>query len=84
MFLEQKDTLDMGRPNAVVTSPNITLNDEQMANIQEEALKQLEKQRGEIRKRFALLQMDDCVFILGGYVVERKTISKQPPIHDYW
>lgn len=84
MFLDQIDTLDMGRPNAVVTSPNITLNDEQMANIQEEALKQLANQRDEIRKRFALLQMDDCVFILGGYVVDRKTISKQPPMHDYW
>lgn len=84
IFLEQKDTLDMGRPNAVVTSPNITLNDEQMNAMQEEALKQLEYQRGEFRKRFALLQMDDRVFILGGYIVERKTIRKQPPMYDYW
>ena len=84
MFIEQKDTLEMGRPNAVVTSPNINLNDEQMSRMQEEALKQLENQRGELRKRFAILQMDDRVFILGGYIVERKTISKQPPMYDYW
>jgi hypothetical protein len=72
IFLEQQDTLEMGRPNMVVTSPNIIIRDEQMSHMQDEALKRLQKQRNEIRKRFALMQMNDCVFILGGYVVERK------------
>jgi hypothetical protein len=74
----------MGRPNAVVTSPNITISDEQMSNMQDEALRKLQKQKNEIRKRFALIQMDDCVFILGGYVVDRKTGEKQAPKYDYW
>jgi hypothetical protein len=72
IFLEQQDTLEMGRPNMVVTSPNIIIRDEQMSHMQDEALKRLQKQRNEIRKRFALMQMNNCVFILGGYVVERK------------
>ncbi len=83
IFLEHKDTLEMGRPSAVVTSPNITINDKQMSNMQEEALRDLEKQRNEIRKRFALIQMNDRVFILGGYVVDRKTGEKKAPKCDY-
>lgn len=73
----------MGRPNAVVTSPNITLNDEKMINIQDETLRKLENDENEIRKRFALMQMDDYVFILGGYILERKTGEKKIPKCDY-
>ena len=73
----------MGRPNAVVTSPNIAINDKQMAAMQDEALRQLEKQGKEFRKRFALMQMDEAVFILGGYVLDRKTGEKKAPKCDY-
>lgn len=83
LFLEHKDTLDMGRPNAIVTSPNITINDEDMINKQEQALNKLENDENEIRKRFALMQMDDYIFILGGYIVDKKTREKKIPLHDY-
>jgi hypothetical protein len=73
----------MGRPNAVVTSPNITINDEQMMNMQDEALRKLQNDKNEIRKRFALMQMNDIVFILGGYIVDSKTGQKKVPKNDY-
>jgi len=73
----------MGRPNAVVTSPNITITDEQMMSMQDEALRKLQNDKNEIRKRFALMQMNDIVFILGGYIVDSKTREKKAPKNDY-
>ena len=84
IFLEHKDTLEMGRPSAIVTSPNITIDDKQMSDMQDKALRDLEEQKNEIRKRFALIQMNDCVFLLGRYVVDRKTRDKKAPKYDYW
>ncbi|CAF3416247.1 unnamed protein product [Rotaria socialis] len=82
-FQNQKETLEMGRPNAVVTSPNITINDNQMMHMQEKAIKQLHDEKKEIRKRYALMQMNDSVFILGGYIVDSKTGEKRVPNNDY-
>jgi hypothetical protein len=73
----------MGRPNAVVTSPNITINDNQMMHMQDEAIKKLDDEKKEIRKRYALMQMNDSVFILGGYIVDSKTGQKKVPNNDY-
>ena len=83
LFRNHQDTLEMGRPNAVVTSPNIIINDDQMIRMQNEALKKLENEKLEIRKRYALMQMNDSVFILGGYVVDAKTREKRAPKNDY-
>jgi hypothetical protein len=73
----------MGRPNAVVTSPNLTIVDEQMLSMQNVALSQLQNEKHEFRKRFALMQMNDGVFILGGYVVEPRTQTRALPANDY-
>jgi hypothetical protein len=83
IFQDQKDTLEMGRPNAVVTSPNITINDNQMMNMQDEAIRKLQEEKKEIRKRYALMQMNESVYILGGYIVDAKTGQKRPPKRDY-
>ncbi|CAF0988230.1 unnamed protein product [Rotaria sp. Silwood1] len=82
-FQNHKDTLEMGRPNAVVTSPNITINDDQMMHMQDDAIKKLKNEKKEIRKRYALMQMNDSVFILGGYIVDAKTGQKKAPENDY-
>lgn len=73
----------MGRPNAVVTSPNINLHDDEMAQIQDEALNKLGEERKEIRKRYALMQMNDGVFIFGGFVVDPETRERLAPKYDY-
>lgn len=79
----QKETLEMGRPTAVVSSPNITISDAQMMIMQDEAIRKLQEDKKEIRKRYALMQMDDKVFILGGYIVDSETGEKKAPNHDY-
>ena len=73
----------MGRPNAVVTAPNITINDDQMMAMQDEAIRKLQDETKQIRKRFALLQMNESVFILGGYTVHLRTGEKVPTKNDY-
>ena len=83
MFRSHKDTLTMGRPNAVVTSPNITIHDDDMARIQDEALSKVEEEKHEIRKRYALMQMNDGVFIFGGFVIDPRTMERLAPKHDY-
>lgn len=83
IFLEQKETLEMGRPNAVVTSPSISIDDEQMMKMQEEALRRLQEDQKELRKKFGIMQMNDGLFILGGYLVEMKTGEKKTPKYDY-
>lgn len=82
-FHNQKDTLEMGRPNAVVTSPNISINDDQMLRMQNEAMEKIQNEKKEIRKRYALMQMNDSVFVLGGYVVDNETGQKRAPKYDY-
>jgi hypothetical protein len=42
----------MGRTNAVVTSLNMTITDEQMMTMQDEAMRKIQQDRNEIRKRF--------------------------------
>ena len=61
-FLDPNDTLEMGRPNAVVISPNMTITDEQMMTMQDEAMRQIQQDRNEIQKRFALMQKNDCFY----------------------
>ncbi|CAF1020068.1 unnamed protein product [Rotaria sordida] len=82
-FQNHKDTLEVGRPNAVVTSPNITINDDRMMHMQDDAIKKLQNDKKEIRKRYALMQMNDSVFILGGYIVDIETGQKKIPKYDY-
>lgn len=73
----------MGRPTAVVTSPNITIDDDQMMNMQNDALRKLQDDKNEIRKKFGIMHMDDRAYILGGYVVDKKTGEKKPPKYDF-
>lgn len=73
----------MGRPTAVVTSPNITIDDEQMMHMQNDALRKLQDDRDEIRKKFGIMHMDDRVYILGGYVVDKTTREKKTPKYDF-
>ncbi|CAF0998050.1 unnamed protein product [Adineta steineri] len=84
IFHEQKDTLEMARPTAIVSSPSITLTDNQMMVMQDEAIGKLQEDKKEIRKRYALMQMDDGVFILGGYIVDNETGEKRAPKRDYF
>ena len=79
IFHSHKDTLEMGRPTAVVSAPSVTISDEEMSAMQDEAIEKL----NEIRKRYALMQMNDKVFILGGYAIDSKTGRKIIPKHDY-
>lgn len=79
LFHDHKDTLETGRPIAVVSSPTITISEEQMTRMQEEAIEKLQ----EIRKRYAIMQMDNKVFLIGGYLIDRKTGEKTIPKHDY-
>jgi hypothetical protein len=72
----------MGRPNAIVSSPNLTINDEQMKNMQDEVLKKFEENK-EYRKRYGFMQMNNGIYILGGYVVDAKTRQIKIPKHDY-
>jgi len=83
IFLEQQEILEMGRPTAVVTSPSITIDDEQMMHMQNDALSQLENDKNEIRKKFGIMHMDDRVYILGGYVVDKVTREKKVPSYDF-
>ena len=83
LFHNQKDTLEMGRPNAIVTSPNITIDDEQMKMMQDEAIEKLQEEKNEFRKRYALMQTNESVFIIGGYVVHPTTGEKRPPKADF-
>lgn len=83
MFRNHNDTLTMGRPNAIVTSPNITIHDDEMVKIQDDALQKLEHEKHEIRKRYALMQMNDGVFILGGFILDLETSERLAPKHDY-
>ncbi|CAF4426913.1 unnamed protein product, partial [Adineta steineri] len=47
-----------------------------MMVMQDEAIGKLQEDKKEIRKRYALMQMDDGVFILGGYIVDNETGEK--------
>jgi hypothetical protein len=73
----------MGKPNAIVTSPVITIDDEEMKIMQDEAIRRIREDENEIRKRYGLMQMNASVYILGGYVVDIKTGQKKTPKNDY-
>lgn len=82
-FHEQRDSLETGRPTAIVSSPTITISDEQMKTMQDEALEKLQETQKDAHKRFALMQTDDGVFILGGYVVDANTGEKRAAKNEY-
>lgn len=51
--------------------------------MQEEAINKLKESKEEIRKRYAMMQMNDSVWILGGYVVDPQTGKRIAPKYDY-
>jgi hypothetical protein len=55
-----------------------------MLNIQNEPLRKLrDEKKMRLEKRFALMQMNVCVFMLGGYAIDRKTEVKRAPRYGY-
>ncbi|CAF0874613.1 unnamed protein product [Didymodactylos carnosus] len=78
-----KETIKIGKPNAIIVNPNVTITDEQMRMMQDEALNKF-RDKNEIRKRMALLQTNEGVYIIGGYNINPETSTREIPKNDYF
>ena len=76
------EKIEFTKPSIVVLSPNLEINEFQIAKLTERLISYLE-QSNQYRKRYAIVHADENSYLIGGYVFDSINKLRKPPENDY-